>query len=118
MATVKLFEVRDRGTCIPTIAIRLDDNTEQEARLAQRAGYGSALYQPNYVLVAALRGGEPLHYDPCAWATRARTMPTAHRYIVEHFADLAPGAVVDVRWILGETPAPAESDCADPAPEI
>lgn len=110
MATVKIFEVRDKGTCLPVVAIRLTADDPQEAKLAQRCGYGDAEVQPEYVLVAPLAGGAPLHYDVYARLEPTRTLRTAHDYIIRHFAELRPGAVVDVQWILGEIPAPRESD--------
>lgn len=110
MPQVKFFEVRDRMTCIPVVAIWLTGNSDAEVNLAARAGYGRTAHeQDDYVLVAPLSGGQ-LHFDPFAWSGPTRTMPTAHRYIQQHFPEMASGAVVDVRWILGEIPAPAASD--------
>lgn len=111
MAQVKIFEVRDRGTCIPVVTIRLADLSVQEQKLAARAGYGrDAATQAAYLLLTPLAGGQPLHYDPYAWSGITRTLPAAHTWLQDHFDEMPAGAVVDVRWILGEIPQPAESD--------
>lgn len=118
---VKLFEVRDRGTFIPTVAIKLeygfDDRTAlSERHLLRRCGYAEVQINPllntphePYVLFGYLRGdGSSLHYDPHAWPNR--TMATAHRHVIERWNDLESGEVIDVEHILGETPEPKLSE--------
>lgn len=108
---VKTFEIRDSGTFIPALAVRLEPETERDRYLLGRAGYGTTPgQQREYVFVAMLAGGTGLATsDPYDWS-EARTMPVAHKYIIGHFDELDSGDVVDVRHILGETEAPCESE--------
>jgi len=105
---IKLFEVRDRGTCMPSIAIRTSSANDSERWMLAHMGYGTdAEDQKRHVLFAPLCDPS-LKYDPEDW--RDRTMATAHRYIIDHWDMLTAGQVIDVRYILGETDAPAPSD--------
>lgn len=98
----KTFEIRDAGTFIPVLAVRLNPGCEQDRYLLARAGYGTAgEMQAGYVIVVKLEDCLA-QYDPNRWR-HGRTMEVAHRYIMEHFDDLPSGAVVDVQFILGET---------------
>lgn len=114
--TVKLLEIRDKGTCIPALAIRLDGAmTDAERWLLARAGYGETPdQQAEYVLLMNIDGGrgmffcDPYDYD---YQTRgARTMPNAHLWLLTNFDNVQSGDVVDVRVILGEAAEPAPSD--------
>ncbi len=111
---VKLFEIRDEGTHIDVLAIRLEARTEQEAYLFSRSGYG---HQPldgldgrGYVALWRMDGGtgngstDPFKHDG------GRTVRDAHLFIYEHWDELESGAVVDVQFIAGETAAPKKSD--------
>lgn len=97
---VKLFEVRDSGTFIPMIAIQLSSRNEAERFLLSRAGYGRTQFD-QYVLFAGLEGGK-ICYDQYDWGNRTRA--TAHDYIITNFDSLESGEVIDVQFILGETP--------------
>ena len=101
----KLFEVRDRGTFIPVIAIKVSHDTPKEHYLLARSGYTE---ERNYVLLARLQGSTEMNYDPYEWGNR--TMQQAHHHITEHFDELEPGAVIDVEFILGETSSPKRSE--------
>lgn len=101
MAQVKIFEVRDRSTSIPVVAVWLTPEDPRESELAARCGYGRLDTQGDYVLVAPLAGGV-LHYDPFARTEASRTLHHAHVFIAAHFATMRPGDVVDVQRILGE----------------
>lgn len=107
--TVKLFEIRDRGTFIPVMAVRLESPDERTRWLLASSGYGT---QPEdhrrYVLLFNLVGNQA-HYDPYDWGP-ARTLRDAHRHILDHFEELEPGQVIDVEYLLGETPAPKISE--------
>jgi hypothetical protein len=98
----KLFEVRDRCTSIPCFAIEMRSTdpelTPAEYFLVRRAGYGVTLC----VLFGTLQGGRQAEYDPYAWASR--TFKYAHHYALENWDSLESGAVLDVEFILGETP--------------
>lgn len=111
---VKLFEVRDRATFMPVMAVKLATRDEREAYLLGRAGYareaveGTADVEP-YVILVTLVAVEA-EYDPFQWSTRARTLPAAHQHIIAHWDELKSGDVVDVEYVLGETQAPKVSE--------
>lgn len=105
--TIKLFEIRDSMTCIPVMAVRLRADSRQERFLLKRSGYGER-DEIEYVILCKLDGVEA-HYDPFDWSN-ARTMRTAHRYIIDSWETLSSGDVVDVEFILGETSAPKQSE--------
>jgi hypothetical protein len=98
----KLFEVRDRATFIPVMAIHIDGNcTDQEDWLLRRSGYGKS-EDRDYVYLIHLQTGEG-QYDPYKWGCCSRTLHEAHRYITAHFDELQTGDVIDVEFILGES---------------
>jgi hypothetical protein len=101
----KAFEIRDRATFIPVIAVKLEPACERDRYLLSRAGYGvSSLKQSEYVLLAQINGGfGRVSSDPHDWGSSARTYQVAHDYIIKHFDALESGAVIDVEFILGET---------------
>lgn len=113
---VKLFEVRDRMTTIPVMAVRLDSESERERWLIGRAGYGTTRgIQRGYILLMEIARPD----DGCVRAVadgwvglpgRGRTLPMAHALIQDAWDKLANGAVVDVEYMLGETEAPKETE--------
>lgn len=98
-------------TFIPVMAIRFDNPTEAERYLLARSGYGRAPEtQASYLFLCKIDGDGPTgHYDPYSWGA-ARTMGVAHLYLLKCFDELESGAVVDVEFILSETPAPKVSE--------
>lgn len=100
---LKMFEIRDVGTYIPAIAIKLGAENSSQSHMLGRAGYGlKPEVQNKYILLAQIDGGfGNLISDPYAW--NDRTMLTAHQYIIENFDILEDGDVVDVEFILNET---------------
>lgn len=104
----KLFEVRDRQTFIPVIAIRLGSDFEPERYLASRVGFGRDWdSQSVYVLLAKLVGQE-MRSDPNAW--NCPTMTLAHVWITENWRCLTPGQVIDCEYLRGERLSPALSE--------
>ena len=104
MIETKLFEIRDKGTFIPACAVLCESQSDEEAYLLRRAGYGAGT---NLVLLTRLDGGKS-SYDPYDWG--GRTWPVAHQYIAQHWFDLKSGDVVDVEVALGETITPKLSE--------
>lgn len=104
-ADVKMFEVRDEGTTMVVIALKPNPGHEAERWGWARSGYGLEIAdQRPYVLLAPLHAGEGmLVCDPFKHPGSPRTLPTAHRYIIEHWDYLVSGDVVDVQFILRET---------------
>lgn len=103
----KCFEVRDRMTFIPVAALRLTQANEGQRYLLRRAGYGLEEGQIATILINLDRG--ECQNDPYKWKD-ARTMPVAHQWIHDHFAELQDGAVIDVEFILGESSASKKSE--------
>jgi hypothetical protein len=101
--TAKTFEIRDRMTFIPVLAVKLEPSNEADRYLLGRAGFG--IYPENqarYIQLIRISGGEgPTYCNPGDWADR--TMQTAHLYLLDHFDELESGSIVDVEHILGET---------------
>lgn len=108
----KLFEIRDSATFIPILAVRLTPASGDEAYLLARSGYGiEPESQGAYIILCRIVGGElDARSTPNHWGQGTRTLPTAHRYIAEHWDTLTSGDVVDVEFILGETSEPKVSE--------
>jgi hypothetical protein len=107
---IKTFEIRDRATFIPAIAIKVGPRNEAERYLWGRAGYGTtAESQSNYIMLSGINGeANILTYDSF-WRNN-RTMSTAHQYIKDNWDMLVNGQVIDVEYILGETKKPKASE--------
>lgn len=106
--TCKTIEIRDRGTTVPALAIRLDPADERDRWLLARSGFGNdPEAQGRYVLLVNLVKDAP--YDPYSHGP-ARTLREIHQHLIEHFEDIANGAVLDVEYILGETDEPKRSE--------
>lgn len=108
---VKTFEIRDRATFIPALAVKLNAEADSinDYYLLRRAGLDSPGSFDIYL--AHLQTGKGC-IDPYAWpdSGMVRTMPVAHAYIEKHFDELETGAVIDVQFILGETLSEKQSE--------
>lgn len=93
---IKAIEIRDRNTFVPAIAIRMVAANEAQRYLMARVGF-----QGEGVVLMRLND-QGASSDPYAW-DNARTMPTAHEWLLAHFDEVSDGEVVDVEFILGET---------------
>jgi hypothetical protein len=106
----KTVEIRDAATFIPALAVKLEPGCPMDSYLLARAGYGSTPWQQGeYVLLLRL---EDAPYDPFGHAGGGRTMCAAHEHLLAHFDEIESGAVVDVEFLRGETPAPKPSERA------
>jgi hypothetical protein len=100
--TSKTLEIRDEGTTLPILVIRLDPKDEKEKRNLSHAGFGNtAEKQSGYFILCKLLNTHQATHDPYDW--NSRTMREAHLYISQNFDQLESGSVVDVQYILGET---------------
>jgi len=115
---IKLFEIRDRGTTIKGMAIRLGSplggkrsETPRETRMLASAGFGDdELDHNHYVLLGDMGGGSfKMESSAYQWSG-SRTMKVAHEYIEENWDKLKTGDLVDVQFILGETGEPKHSE--------
>lgn len=105
----KVLEIRDRGTFIPALALRLDPANEQERRLMSRAGYGLTVEaQREYILLLRL---EDAPYDPFEHGG-GTTLRDAHLYLNKHFDEVENGQVICTEYLRGERSEPKESEVA------
>ena len=109
----KVLEIRDEGTCIAAVAIKMLAATPIEDRFLWREGYPR---DGNGVVLMCLSDqratSDPYEWTAFGWGPR--TMPTAHLYIIYNFDNLRDGEVVDVRVILRESTTPADPEIARP----
>ena len=107
---VKILEVRDRATFIPMLCVDMNDPANEAQRwYLRRVGYPLD-GRPNIAMTHLRASGDPLWNDPYGWRSGDRTYPVAHEYIIEHWAELQDGDVVDVEWIEGERETPKTSE--------
>lgn len=113
----KAFEVRDKATFIPVVAILMVPNgwpsllDNSERFLLRRSGYG--FDHPSVLLCRMEASGTDRNatYDPYSWSDR--TFTVAHCYIEKNWNTLNSGDVIDVEFILGETKEPKRSERFD-----
>ena len=106
-----VLELRDEGTFIPVLAVDINPDNIEQRYLMRRCGFpcdGS----PNIVLTRLMADGTPAWNDPYGWGGQTRTFPVAHNWIIDNWTKLVDGAVVDVRFILGEAKAPCASEAS------
>lgn len=108
----KAFEVRDRGTFIPVIAIKLQPADESERWLFGKSGFGcNPENQAGYIVVHKLAVGKNNGTaDPYEWDDGSRTMTEAHKHIRKNFDTMKSGDVVCVEFLKGERPEPKASE--------
>ena len=97
----KILEVRDEGTFIAMLCVDMNPDNDAQRYFLRRCGYPCD-GRPNIAITHLSADGDSFSNDPHAWG--GRTYPEAHKYIIEHWAELQDGDVVDVSHILGETP--------------
>jgi len=120
----KALELRDEMTFIAILAVDMnpvapkpsDDIIDATAAtyisrdqrwLLRRVGYPCD-GKPNILITRLSGDGSKASNDPYYWGDR--TFAVAHAYIIEHWASLKDGDVVDVQFIMGETKAPKVSE--------
>lgn len=123
---VKVLEVRDRHTYFAVVCVDMNPDIDaisvrspkpRERIEERRASYAAQLHhlrmrgypcdgRPNIAMFHINCDGGPVWNDPYGWQARdvsLRTYPVAHKHIIEHWATLKDGDVIDVEFILGET---------------
>jgi hypothetical protein len=95
----KLFEIRDKMTFIPALAIRVSG---EDGYLMRRAGFR----EPCIYLVHLT--GERCAYDAYTW--NDRTFCVAHQAIEQNWESLSSGDVIDVEYLLGESETKKQSE--------
>lgn len=104
---VKCLEIRDEGTFIPVICIRPVPENEAQRYLLRRDGYRGDPSERCIIMIDAQCRG--VAYDCYDWRD-GRTKGHAHQFIADHWYELQDGDVVDVQFILGETPTAKQSE--------
>jgi len=108
MIETKVLEIRDKGTFIAALAIRMLGINQAQDYYFRRCGYPE---DGTSIMLMCLYDGKATN-DPYGWGALGkglRTLPAAHNYIIDHFNELADGDVVDVQVILGERETPKTS---------
>lgn len=117
MLECKTFELRDRMTFIPIVAVNCGvrettrplERTSEDQYLLRRAGYGPDC---DCIILTRLdaQGGKSSQAccDPFMW--NDRTFTVAHQYIEANWGELASGQVIDVEFLLGEVTTPKVSE--------
>lgn len=107
---VKMFEVRDRGTILPVLAIRLSAANDFEEFLLSRAGYGANNNSfKGYVILISIDGTD-MRAKHNAFDWDNRTLRTAHSHIHDYYDELKSGSVIDVEYLLEETETAKKSE--------
>ena len=113
---VKAFEIRDKATFVPAIAIKMVPEmngpqfNEAERYLLRRAGFN--VTKPASIILCRMSASgteRNATYDPYAWGIN-RSMHVAHLHLEKHFDALESGAVIDVEFILEERGTPKVSE--------
>lgn len=110
----KTIEIRDKGTFVPALAVKLTPSNEQDRYLLARCGFGlKPEEQSSFVLLMGLQSHpERVTYNPYDWGNN-RSRFCAHKWLIEHFDEIESGAVVDVEYILGESSVPKVSEAVE-----
>ena len=99
----KTLEIRDEGTFISVLAIQTFPCNYVQRYYLRRVGYPP---DGTSIIVMILNDCKATN-DPYEWTYLGygpRTLPVAHNYIIENFDSLQDGDVIDVQFILKETP--------------
>lgn len=117
---IKLIEVRDNMTTMPTLFFRMDVSNASENWLMRRSGY----YGPEHQnLVVSLPMNDLVRGEVGAVVgsrnqprTASRTNKVAHTYMEENWDQFPSGSVLDVAYLLGERlqPVPSEGPGLEP----
>lgn len=100
----KMVEIRDSGTTIAALAIKMTGANDIEKRFLSHCGY--PLKDPKHFSVILVKLSDCRSTnDPYEWGG-GRTMPNAHIHIIKNWDSIIPGDVIDVEVILGERETP------------
>lgn len=100
----KVFEVRDRLTFIPIMAIRLNQEDPQERYLVRQSGWTAEF------IFARINN---MHFTMGIEWQKDRTLGTVTRHIRENWNNLISGEVIDVEFVLGEVSKPKRAQRLD-----
>ncbi len=109
MPSTKMIEIRDRGTTIAAMAIKMQPCDETEARFMRYCGFPD---DGSSVILMSLYDQKATN-DPYEWAALGkgtRTFQIAHDYILNHWGEITNGQVIDVEHVTGEKPTPKTAE--------
>ena len=106
---VKVFEVRDKLTFIPVMAIQMKSEDLVKRYYLRRVGFG----EDSPLIEVVRMDNDKCSYDPYKWGQSTRTMREAHKYIAKNWGSLNNGDVIDIEYILGETTSPKVTERFD-----
>lgn len=106
LAEARVIEIRDKGTFIPAMVVKLRSNAGDAAYVARRVGITSVS-----VYLFRLDDGVGTN-DPHSWGPNDRTYSTVHHHLMREgeFEKLSDGDVLDVEFLLGEVATPKRSE--------
>lgn len=104
---IKMVEIRDRETFIPSLIILMMPENEEEMYLMKQAGYGFT--NPCIMLIPIQSPWYSARSSDEYVMKNGRTLSVAHKYIENNFHDLKNYQVIDVEFILGEVEQPCKS---------
>lgn len=103
---IKILEIRDKATFIPVLTICVTPRRYSEELhkiddyyMKERCGYSCDGHD---IILMNLGHPEKCNNDPYEWG--GRTYPVAHNWIITNWDKIKDGDVIDVEFILGETP--------------
>ena len=100
---IKQIEIRDRGTFVPALAVRV---SRADGWLIGAAGFGD---EPTVILFK-LETGEG-HWDAHDWeGGGASTMGEAHEYLQFNWHEFRDEGMLDLRRLRGETETDSPSE--------
>jgi hypothetical protein len=102
MIESKVLEIRDKGTFIAALAIRMQGTNPTQQYYFNRCGFPKDGTSITLMCLYDQRATN----DPYEWGSLgkgARTLQVAHNFILDCFDALSDGDVIDVETILGET---------------
>ncbi|MFA5037373.1 MAG: hypothetical protein WC479_09390 [Candidatus Izemoplasmatales bacterium] len=103
---IKCFELRDRGTFIPVMCVRIDMSKvdEPDRYLLSRGGWGS---DQKITYMININDGR-CQWDAFCWTLEPYL--TAHQHIQDNWDSLKGGEVIDGEFLRGESPVAKESE--------
>lgn len=95
----KVFEVRDRMTFIPLIAVRMNHREADERYLVRQAGWREEF-------LFGRMSNDSIALEHVARWRHCATLGTACEFIAQNWEALENGAVIDSEYIRGESKQP------------
>lgn len=108
MIETKLLEIRDHGTFVPALAIRVEHVALPGDRpnwIIARGGF----FRGEGVYLMRLSDARA-QCDPYEWGRNDRTHKAVHLYLIDNWSKVKDGDLIDVRVLTGEQQEPCESE--------